>query len=120
MVLPLDVGDARNQIALLRHDPPRMTVRLEEARNLLGPIYGWFREAFDISDLKSARALLDEPSWYFCAEVLSGPCASAQLGFSEIASLRLAIPGGGARCRASILRRNAPVRNYPPIRTRTR
>jgi predicted ATPase len=31
-----------------------------EARNLLGPVYGWFTEGFDVPDLKAARALLDE------------------------------------------------------------
>ncbi len=31
-----------------------------EARELLAPIYGWFTEGFDTSDLKDAKALLDE------------------------------------------------------------
>jgi tetratricopeptide (TPR) repeat protein len=31
-----------------------------EARDLLGPIYNWFTEGFDASDLKDAKALLDE------------------------------------------------------------
>jgi predicted ATPase len=31
-----------------------------EARDLLGPIYGWFTEGFDVPDLKEAKALLDE------------------------------------------------------------
>ena len=30
-----------------------------EARELLGPLYGWFTEGFDCADLKDARALLD-------------------------------------------------------------
>ena len=30
----------------------------QEARNLLAPIYGWFTEGFDTSDLKEAKALL--------------------------------------------------------------
>jgi predicted ATPase len=30
-----------------------------EACSLLAPIYGWFTEGFDISDLKDAKALLD-------------------------------------------------------------
>jgi len=33
-----------------------------EARDLLGPVYGWFTEGFDTLDLKDARALLDELS----------------------------------------------------------
>jgi class 3 adenylate cyclase/predicted ATPase len=31
-----------------------------EARNLLAPVYGWFTEGFDTTDLKEAKALLDE------------------------------------------------------------
>jgi predicted ATPase len=31
-----------------------------EARELLGPVYGWFTEGFDTLDLKEAKALLDE------------------------------------------------------------
>jgi class 3 adenylate cyclase/tetratricopeptide (TPR) repeat protein len=34
--------------------------RQAEARDLLGPIYGWFTEGFDAPDLKDAKALLDE------------------------------------------------------------
>jgi predicted ATPase len=32
----------------------------DDARSMLGEIYGWFTEGFDTADLKSARALLDE------------------------------------------------------------
>jgi predicted ATPase len=34
--------------------------REREARELLGPVYGWFTEGFDTRDLKDAKALLDE------------------------------------------------------------
>jgi predicted ATPase len=34
--------------------------RCGESRNLLTPVYGWFTEGFDTSDLKDAKALLDE------------------------------------------------------------
>jgi class 3 adenylate cyclase/DNA-binding SARP family transcriptional activator/predicted ATPase len=34
--------------------------RHAEARDLLAPVYGWFTEGFDISDLQNAKALLDE------------------------------------------------------------
>jgi predicted ATPase len=34
--------------------------KLEEARDLLAPVHGWFTEGFDTLDLKQARALLDE------------------------------------------------------------
>jgi predicted ATPase len=33
---------------------------LDEARDLLAPVYGWFTEGFDTLDLKGAKALLDE------------------------------------------------------------
>jgi predicted ATPase len=32
----------------------------DEARAMLGEIYGWFTEGFDTPDLKDAKALLDE------------------------------------------------------------
>ena len=34
--------------------------KLQEARDLLAPIYNWFTEGFDTADLKDAKALLDE------------------------------------------------------------
>jgi predicted ATPase len=33
--------------------------KLRDARNLLGPVYSWFTQGFDASDLKEARGLLD-------------------------------------------------------------
>jgi predicted ATPase len=32
----------------------------QQARDLLVPVYGWFTEGFDTTDLKQAKALLDE------------------------------------------------------------
>jgi predicted ATPase len=34
--------------------------KVQEARELLAPIYGWFTEGFDSRDLKEAKALLAE------------------------------------------------------------
>jgi predicted ATPase len=34
--------------------------RRTEARDLLAPVYGWFTEGFDTTDLKDAKRLLDE------------------------------------------------------------
>ena len=34
--------------------------KVQQARELLAPIYGWFTEGFDTLDLKEAKALLDE------------------------------------------------------------
>jgi predicted ATPase len=36
--------------------------KLQQARELLAPAYGWFTEGFDTRDLKEAKALLDELS----------------------------------------------------------
>jgi predicted ATPase len=33
--------------------------KLDEAHDLLAPVYGWFTEGFDTLDLKQAKALLD-------------------------------------------------------------
>ena len=34
--------------------------RRSEARDLLGPLYGWFTEGFGTADLKEAKTLLNE------------------------------------------------------------
>ena len=34
--------------------------RIQEARDLLTPVYDWFTEGFDTADLKDAKALLEE------------------------------------------------------------
>ena len=34
--------------------------KVEQARELLAPVYGWFTEGFDTRDLKEATALLTE------------------------------------------------------------
>jgi predicted ATPase len=34
--------------------------KVQEARELLAPVYGWFTEGFDTRDLKEAKALLGE------------------------------------------------------------
>jgi predicted ATPase len=34
--------------------------KLQQARELLAPVYGWFTEGFDTRDLKEAKALLQE------------------------------------------------------------
>jgi predicted ATPase len=32
--------------------------KVQQARELLAPVYGWFTEGFDTRDLKEAKALL--------------------------------------------------------------
>ena len=34
--------------------------KVQQARELLTPVYGWFTEGFDARDLKEAKALLNE------------------------------------------------------------
>jgi predicted ATPase len=34
--------------------------KVQEARELLAPVYGWFTEGFGTRDLKEAKALLEE------------------------------------------------------------
>ena len=36
--------------------------KLQQARELLAPVYGWFTEGFDTRDLKDAKTLLAEMS----------------------------------------------------------
>jgi predicted ATPase len=33
---------------------------VQQARDLLAPLYGWFTEGFDTRDLKEAKALLEQ------------------------------------------------------------
>jgi class 3 adenylate cyclase/predicted ATPase len=47
---------AATSLARLRRDQSRHA----EARELLGPVYGWFTEGFDTQDLKDAKSLLEE------------------------------------------------------------
>ena len=34
--------------------------KIDDAYQLLAPVYGWFTEGFDTRDLQEAKALLDE------------------------------------------------------------
>jgi predicted ATPase len=34
--------------------------KVQQARELLAPVYNWFTEGFDTRDLNDAKALLDE------------------------------------------------------------
>ena len=45
----------RNERARLWRDQGKP----QQAREVLAPVYGWFTEGFDTSDLKEAKALLD-------------------------------------------------------------
>jgi predicted ATPase len=46
---------AATSLARLWHDQGKV----QQARELLAPIYGWFTEGFDTRDLKEAKALID-------------------------------------------------------------
>jgi predicted ATPase len=47
---------AATSLARLRRDQGKV----QQARELLAPVYGWFTEGFDTRDLKEAKALLAE------------------------------------------------------------
>ncbi len=47
---------AAMSLARLRRDQGKV----QQARELLDPIYGWFTEGFDTRDLKEAKALLEQ------------------------------------------------------------
>ena len=49
--------------------------KLQQARELLAPVYDWFTEGFDTLDLKEAKALL--ASWSY--EPLNSQTTSARL-----------------------------------------
>ena len=44
---------------LLRRQPTVRRELVDEARQMLAEIYGWFTEGFDTKDLQEAKALLD-------------------------------------------------------------
>jgi hypothetical protein len=52
----LNPGNAAMSLARLWRDQGK----LQQARDLLAPVSGWFTEGFDTIDLKEAKALLDE------------------------------------------------------------
>jgi predicted ATPase len=49
--------ELRAAMSLARHW--RDQGKVQQARELLAPVYGWFTEGFDTRDLKEARALLE-------------------------------------------------------------
>ena len=51
---PLSASAANNV------DKAALKKAMQQARELLAPVYGWFTEGFDTPDLKEAKALLEE------------------------------------------------------------
>jgi predicted ATPase len=51
----LELRAAMSLARLWRHQG-----KVQQARELLAPVYGWFTEGFDTRDLKEAKALLEE------------------------------------------------------------
>jgi predicted ATPase len=47
-------NSSRRELARLCHG------KVEQTRELLAPVYGWFTEGFGTRDLKDAKALLEE------------------------------------------------------------
>ena len=64
------VGPADSDLLLLLQQLPRSRTsvraawrdqgKVQQARELLAPVYGWFTEGFDTRDLKEAKAWLEE------------------------------------------------------------
>jgi predicted ATPase len=52
--------DLRRRVATSPARLWRSLGKVQQARALLAPVYGWLTEGFDTGDLKEARALLDE------------------------------------------------------------
>ena len=52
--------------------------KVQQARELLAPVYGWFTEGFDTRDLKEAKALLEDNA--YALDLLS-PSRSAMSEF---------------------------------------
>ena len=55
----MQLGPAKSTcgaLARLRRDQGKV----QQARELLAPVYAWFTEGFDTRDLKEAKALLEE------------------------------------------------------------
>jgi hypothetical protein len=76
--------------------------KLQQACELLGPVYGWFTEDFNTLDLKEAKAWLHELAWVgFC---------HADSAFRSISSVtsRSDFPYC-ARYRRAEARRNQPI-----------
>jgi predicted ATPase len=49
------MGDIASMARLWRDQGKR-----QQAHDLLAPVYGWFTEGFDTSDLKKAKSLLEQ------------------------------------------------------------
>jgi SAM domain (Sterile alpha motif) len=58
-----DEASAASRTGAMRDAPGRFGQGdRQSARDLLGPIYGWFTEGFDTANLKDAKALLEAVS----------------------------------------------------------
>ena len=65
--LPLRIGKrCKRPVVSTRREPRlwRSQGKVQQARELLAPVYGWFTEGFDTRDLKDAKALLEELASY--------------------------------------------------------
>ena len=63
-----EVSENENGLAVLAAELVDMSLarlrrdqgKVQQARELLAPVYGWFTEGFDTRDLKEAKALLEQ------------------------------------------------------------
>ena len=51
---------ARYRFCSRERPVPACAVKRRRLPDLLAPVYGWFRDGFDTSDLREAKALLDD------------------------------------------------------------
>ena len=58
--LPYPFKANRRAAKLCEYDIDYFSGKVQQARELLAPVYGWFTEGFDTRDLKEAKALLEE------------------------------------------------------------
>jgi hypothetical protein len=69
--------------------------KVQQARELLAPVYGWFTEGFDTRDLKEAKGLLEELAAWSRASIMG--VRGLALSLRAIVSTRLNILGASQK-----------------------
>ena len=68
---------------------------MQQARELLAPVYGWFTEGFDTRDLKEAKALFQELTSYSGSSIVPNCLASSFWRYRTNNSVGDLSTGGG-------------------------
>jgi predicted ATPase len=95
--------------------------KVQQARELLAPVYGWFTEGFDTRDLKEAKGLLEElgvrtaPNRYALGSSIYGPDKSCSREISSVCRFTLLWPPISAlqmltQLRKAKLKQRSPAR----------